>query len=164
MYKAKSFLDKDSLLSLYFSYIHSCINYANLAWASTHKTNLKNIHSQQKHALGIVHNKDRYYQTKKLFRSCNVLNVYKLNLQNTSIFMHKIKTGTDPAAFHTTFKMLSHSYPTLFSSVNYSKPKTRLRISTDIDIRISIRGPAIWNNFVANTEKEVKSSSLFKSK
>ena len=36
MDKANPFLDKDSLLSLYFSYIHSYINYANLAWASTH--------------------------------------------------------------------------------------------------------------------------------
>ena len=31
MYKAKPFLDKDSLLSLYFSDIHSYRNYANLA-------------------------------------------------------------------------------------------------------------------------------------
>ena len=66
MDKAKPFLDKDSLLPLYFSYIHSYINYANLAWASTHKTNLKKIQSQQKHALTILYNKDRYYHTKKL--------------------------------------------------------------------------------------------------
>ena len=54
--------------------------------------------------------------------------------------MHKIKTGTGPAAFNTTFKMSSHSYPTCFLSVNYSKPKTRLRKSR---FRISIRGPAM---------------------
>ena len=41
MYKGKPLLDKDSLLPMYFSYIHSCINYTNLTWASTHKTNLK---------------------------------------------------------------------------------------------------------------------------
>ena len=52
MCKAKPSLDNDSLLPLYYSYIHSYINYTNLAWASTHKTNLKKIHSQQKHALG----------------------------------------------------------------------------------------------------------------
>ena len=68
--------------------------------------------------------------------------------------MYKIKLGTNPAAFHTTFKMPSHSYPTRFSSVNYNKPKTRLRKSR---FRISIRGPTIWNNFVANTKKEVES-------
>ena len=72
MYKAKPFLDNYSLLSLYFSYIHSYMDYANLAWVSTHKTNLKKIHSQQKHALRIVYNKDRYYHTKELFRSCNL--------------------------------------------------------------------------------------------
>ena len=52
--KAKPFLDKDSLLPVYFSYIHSYINYVNLAWASSHKVNLKKIYSQQKHVLRIV--------------------------------------------------------------------------------------------------------------
>ena len=89
MYKAKPLLDKNSLLSLYFSYIHSYINYTNLAWASVHKTNLKKIHSLQKHALRIEYNKDRYYHKKELFKSCNALNVCKLNLLNTSIFMLK---------------------------------------------------------------------------
>ena len=37
--------------------------------------------------------------------------------------MHKMKTGTVLGAFHATFKIPSHSYPTRFSSVNYSKPK-----------------------------------------
>ena len=75
--------------------------------------------------------------------------------------MHKMKIGTGPAAFHTTFKMPSHSHPTRFSSVSYSKQETRVSKSR---FRISIRGPAIWNNFVANTEKELESSPLFKSK
>ena len=105
-----------------------------------------------------MYSKARYYHTKELFRPCHVLNVYKLNLLNTSIFIRKTKTGAGPAAFHTTFKMPSHLYPTRFSSVNYSTPKTKSRF------RISIRGRAIWNNFVANTKKELGSSSLFKSK
>ena len=89
MYKAKPFLDKDSLLSLYFSYIHSYINYSNLGWSSTSNFNLKKIHNQQKHVLRIVYNKDRYYHRKELFRPCNGLNVYKLNLLNTRIFFYK---------------------------------------------------------------------------
>ena len=162
LYKAKPFLDKDSPLSLCFSYIHSYINYVNLAWASTRKTNLKKIHSQQKHALrtrNMPYNRDRYYHTRELFSSFNVSNVYKLNLLNTSIFMHKKKNRTGPAAFHTTFKMSSHSYSIRFLRVNYSKTKTRLCKSRS---RISIPGP--WNIFVANTEKELESRSLFKSK
>ena len=30
MYRAKPFLDKESLLAFYYSYIHSYLNYANL--------------------------------------------------------------------------------------------------------------------------------------
>ena len=35
LYLAKPYLDETSLKTLYFSYIHSYLNYANIAWAST---------------------------------------------------------------------------------------------------------------------------------
>ena len=161
MYKAKPFLDKESLLSLYFSYIHSYVNYANLVWGSTHRTNLKKIHSQQKHALRIIYNKDKYFHTKELFKDCNILNVYKLNLFNISIFMHKVKSGTSPSAFDNNFEIPSHSYPTRFSHKNYTKPKMKLK---KCRFRISIRGPTIWNDFIGNAEKELDSTLLFKAR
>ena len=54
LYRARQFLDKESLKTIYFSYIHSYLNYANIAWASTYFTKLKTIHYQQKHAAIIV--------------------------------------------------------------------------------------------------------------
>ena len=52
LYKAKSYIDKHSLLSLYHSYIHSSyINYGNIARESTAMTNLIKIYRQQKHAI-----------------------------------------------------------------------------------------------------------------
>ena len=41
LYTAKQLIDNESLKSTYFSYIHSCLNYANIAWASTNPTKLK---------------------------------------------------------------------------------------------------------------------------
>ena len=41
LFKAKPFLKKKSLLSLYYSCTHSYINYVNMAWGSTYMTNLK---------------------------------------------------------------------------------------------------------------------------
>ena len=41
LYKAKPYIDKHSLLSLYHSYMHSYINYGNIAWGSTTRTTLK---------------------------------------------------------------------------------------------------------------------------
>ena len=39
--RASYFLNEDSLRTIYFSYIHSYLNYANIAWASTYATKLK---------------------------------------------------------------------------------------------------------------------------
>ena len=38
LYRAKPSLGKHSLLTLYYSYIHTYSNYANLSWASTNRT------------------------------------------------------------------------------------------------------------------------------
>ena len=59
------------------------------------------------------------------------------------------------------YEKLSHSCPARFSSKNYRKPQIILR---KCRFRISMRGPAIWNNLVRSTEREIQSSSLFKTK
>ena len=75
--------------------------------------------------------------------------------------MYKIKNRTSPSLFLEKFEQSSHSYSTSFSSGNYRKPQIRLR---KCRFRISTRGPAIWNDLVGNTEKEIQSSSHFKTK
>ena len=82
----------ECLLSLYYAYIHTYINSANLAWASTIRTNLKKIHSQQKHAMRIIFLKDKFSHTKELFAHNKIFNVYQLNILN--IFTHKVRNGT----------------------------------------------------------------------
>ena len=54
LYRAKPLLEEKSLKSIYFAYIHSYLNYANIAWASTYRTKLKTIHFHQKHAVRSV--------------------------------------------------------------------------------------------------------------
>ena len=38
LYKARPYLDKKALLCLYYSYIHSYLNYTNTAWCRTNRT------------------------------------------------------------------------------------------------------------------------------
>ena len=52
--RAKPFLGKHSLLKLYCSYIHTYLNYANLSWGSTNRTNLKKLLIQQKHSIELL--------------------------------------------------------------------------------------------------------------
>ena len=69
LYRAKPFLGKHSLLTMHYSYIHTYLNYANLSWAGTNRTNLKKLL-----------NKTRFKDTKALFNAQKILNIYKLNI------------------------------------------------------------------------------------
>ena len=145
IYKAEPYLNKDSLLTLYFSYIHSYINYDNLVRESTNRTYLRKINSQQKHTLVLIHKKNRFHHPKERFDSCEILNLYNLNLLNTAVFIE------EP----------TNSCPIRVSSGNYKKAQIKLR---KCRFQTSIRGPAIWNNLVGSAEKEIQSSSLYKTK
>ena len=103
-----------------------------------------------KHTLRLIHHKNRFYHSKELFESCEILHIYKLNLHNTAVFMHKINNRTAPSSFLEKFEQPSHWYSTCFSSRNYKKPQIKLR---KYRFRISIRGPAIWKDLVGITEK-----------
>ena len=43
LYKVRIFLERNALLALYYSYTQTYINYANIAWGSTCRTNLKKL-------------------------------------------------------------------------------------------------------------------------
>ena len=122
------------------------------------QTNLKNLLSQQKHAVRIINNRTRLDHTNELFKSQKLLNIYKLNILSVAVSMYQIRNRTAPLKFLESFEEISHRYPTNFSQFNF---KTTLSKSK---FRISFRGPSIWNNFLQNSEKEIDSLPLFKSK
>ena len=92
LYKSRYIVNQHYLKQLYYSYIHSYITYANLAWGSTHKSKLKSIYRQQKHATRIIYFKDKLTPSKPLFTQMNVLNVYQLNIYLT-MFMFKMQNN-----------------------------------------------------------------------
>ena len=88
-----------------------------------HKQNLlMKDQDTAKTCLRLIHNKNRLYHPKERFESCEILNVYKVNLLNTAVFMHKMKHRTAPSSFLEKFEQPAHSYSTRFSSGNYRKP------------------------------------------
>ena len=82
LYQVKHHLDENCLNQIYFAYINAYLNYANLAWASTHKTKLKKVQSKQKHALRIIFNQSKTSPSEPLFLGLNVLNGYQLTSFN----------------------------------------------------------------------------------
>ena len=75
--------------------------------------------------------------------------------------MHRVRNEIAPAVFLPKFQKSAHLYPTNFSKLYYIKLKSQLSRSK---YRISIRGPALWNEFSTDSEKEIKNLLLFKGK
>ena len=94
-----------------------------------------------------------------MFKSSKILNVYKLNIFNTAVFMHKIQGKSAPNIFLPKFRKPSHSYPTRFSHLNYVKPIPKLN---KCKYGISYRGPFIWNSFLSTTDKQITDVTKFK--
>ena len=95
----------------------------------------------------------------KVNLSIPVLNVYKINIFNTALFMHKIQGKSASSMFLRKFRKPSHLYPTRFSHLNYVKPTPKLN---KYNYGISYRGPFIWNNFLGTADKEITDVAKFK--
>ena len=126
LYKARLYLDKRSLLCLYYSYIHSYLNYANTAWCSTNRTYLKKLQSHQKHAIRIIFHENKFAHTREHFKENNILNIYQFNIFNNLLFLHRVKNEKAPNVFLPKFLRPSHHYPTTFSQNSYIVPSFKV--------------------------------------
>ena len=80
---------------------------------------------------------------------------------NDLIFMHKVKTETAAAVFLPKFQKPAYPYTTNFSKLNYINPTSQL---SRPKYRISVRGPALWGEFLTDSKKEIENISLLKVK
>ena len=81
--------------------------------------NWNKLHTKEKNAIRVVHNKGKFKHGRHLFRLNKIFNVYQLNLPDIVVFMHNISTKTAPLVFHLRCQRSSHSYPTNFSEFKY---------------------------------------------
>ena len=97
--------------------------------------------------------------TEPLFLSLNVVNLYQVNIFQSVQFMHKIKSQNVPHIFLKLFDVPCHVYPTNFSLINFSVPRTFLKTT---QFAISAKGPLLWNNFLSKEELEIDNFLQFK--
>ena len=103
-----------SLKSIYFSYNHSYLNYASIAWSNTCITIIRPLPYKQKQVVRIVFKEGRLSHSKILFKILNVLNVYKINLNQHLNFICRLGTSDIPAIFNYIVTKPEHKYPSKF--------------------------------------------------
>ena len=146
LYGARRVLDSTALKNLYFSFIHSYLNYGNIVWASTSRTKLKKLTSKQKQALRIVYNE--YTDIKEIMVGMKVLN-----------FMFRIKTNTAPCIFEKQYTEIQHRYSTRFSKNSFVESQL---VYSQTKFSVSSRGPRLWNKLLDQQQKSLDRETCFK--
>ena len=148
LYKARYLLNLQCTKQLYFSFIHTYLNYGSIAWGSTNKTKLNVILRRQKHASRIIFFKDKYTHARPLLKELNALNIYQLNINNILLFMHRVKNNTIPNIFKQSFKINKNKYNTKATNTRFYKPLVKTKYN---QYSIAYRGPQLWNSLISDT-------------
>ena len=145
LYKSRVVLSKQCLKQLNFPFIHSYVNYANIAWASTSKSKLERLYCCQKHDARVIYHKDRYTHASRLLNDMKALNVFKLNIFNILCFMYKCKQNLNPPVFHNIFTHRTKTKYALRNEYSIQEPLCRTNFN---QYCISYAGPYLWNKVV----------------
>jgi hypothetical protein len=149
LYKARSFLSQKSLKLVYFSFIHSYLMYANIAWGSTHKSKLEPLYLRQKHASRIVYNKNKLTHAQPLLEQMNALNIFQINIYQNILFMFKYKLSLVPEHFTDHFFEYNTNKYNTRAMGNFKIPFEKTKLSK---FSLKHRGPYLFNNIIFKNE------------
>ena len=139
--------------------IYPFLTYRNTIWASTYATRLQSIFRIQKKIVRIVTFSNLRDDSRPLFESLQILDIYKLNTCLTALFMYSYHHNKLPTFFNNFFITNEniHSYNTR----SKSKIHLEFRRTNYGQFSMRYRGAIIWNN-LPNDLKIINSYNHFK--
>ena len=144
IHKSRFFLSTLSLRTLYNSMILPYLNYCNIAWGGTYKSNLQRIVILQKRALRIVNNSTHDANTGPIFKKLKLLKLHDIHSFQLGFFMFSFKNGTLPSKFNNFFLMNSqiHNHNTR-NAQSFHLPLCRTNTR---QFSIYFQGPKFYNS------------------
>jgi hypothetical protein len=143
--RARKFLNKKTLLQLYYSFLYPYLTYCNIIWGNAPDYILWPIFRAQKRAIRIVNNIRRRDSTRKAFEELRILRLPGIYTFSVLIFVYKYKNELLPtpfSGFYITHRQV-HRYPTRNANqlrIPMAKTKMAARF-------VRSTGVNIWNAF-----------------
>ena len=112
LYKLKSVVESKTLLRIYFSLIHSHLNYAILIWGDAPLTHLNQHLKLQKKAIRIILHKSPLTSCRPLFKELSILTITSIYILEASCYAKKLllrhNQHTSHQSLQTTSEMHQH--------------------------------------------------------
>ena len=146
--RARPFLDKSIMKTLYYSFVYPYFLYNIEAWGSTHKKYLEPLFRIQKRAVRVIAGVPRNSPSKMCFESLKILKLEELHHMSIQSFMYKWYHNKLPSIFDDFFKRVTHHHATrLMHSVTILLERPN-DLSSGLGMRsIRYRGVLCHNHF-----------------
>lgn len=155
--KSRHYFSRSTLMSLYFSFVHSHISYCIISWGNTYTTHLTSVQTVQNQAIRIVTSSPFLTNATSLLHENNILTVAELVKYNLGIYMYRITNNQLP---HLT-SILSNSNVTRFAlNNNFLLPKVRTNYGKQT---VYFSGISFWNSLPVDL-KASRSLNVIKTK
>ena len=158
--KARQFLNKVGLMSLYYSFIYPYLTYCNHIWGATYKTRLKRLVILQNKAMRVLAQAGNRTSSDPLYKKLNIMKLENINTYLIGRFMFCVSIDKVPQSFGSLFRKNNefHNYETR-SAHHLHLPSVKLDLSKT---GIKYRGAIVWN-LIAQTGINLEvSEAVFK--
>jgi hypothetical protein len=157
---AKKYLNKTTLIQLYYSFVFPYIYYCNLAWGNAPDSTLWPIYKNQKIALQIISNTPRRNSTIDFCRNHKIFRLPQIHQNAIGLFMYKFKNNMLPSIFSEFFSTNQDYY--MHNTRNASNFRNRLS-KTQVGTKfITNTGVNFWNSLEITIITTLKIGSLKK--
>ena len=144
--KSRKYLNKESLLTLYYCFIYPFLIYCNHVWGNTYKTNLSKLQILQNQVLRIITGSKPRCHVDPLYKNLGILNLSEINVYLTGMFMYKIHNQDVPHVFDDFFMYNYEVHDHDTRSANYFHvPVIKSNLSA---FGIKYHGVTIWNKIL----------------
>ena len=163
LFKVKNHLSKEHKVMYYKSYIQPHLDYANIVWGSTSKTNLLQIERLQKRACRIIldYNIDNVYQ---FMNDLKIMSVSERIFFSKAKFMYNVSKGFTLEYINVMFskrqdnrKANDFQILRFMTADNFILPKPNIELYKG---SLTYSGPAIWD-CLNNAVKSAPSTESF---
>ena len=159
-YNIRSYLNEDHIKTLYYSMIHSRINYSCIVYGLTSNENLNKLQILQNKLLKVILKKPYMYPTNALHNELSILQVKDIINQGILTFVHKYLHSELPGVFNDYFQHRHDINDILAGERNlrFLIPPHRTEIGANT---MKVKGPKLYNNII-NKIKINTSTKVFR--
>ena len=135
------------LLSLYYSLVHSHLNYGICVWGNAASYEISKLHLAQKKVVRIISNADYLTPSSPLFAKLGILNVNDILKSQLASLMWDHDKGVLPKCFDNYFTKVNkvHNYGTRLANANKLSVNVAVNTSTHGQTMMKYIGPRIFN-------------------